>query len=107
VKRTKLQRLERIRRTCPLRRTWRERKALVAFRLAVLEAAGYRCQRCGVPDRRRRIEAHHILPRSRGGKHTKENGAALCGGPRGCHALVHRHEVDDWRAWIETRRDES
>jgi 5-methylcytosine-specific restriction endonuclease McrA len=97
VKRSQLQRLERLRRVCPLRRTRRARQQLQAFRAAVLAAAGHRCERCGAGGR---LDAHHLLPRSRGGAHHASNGAALCSGTNGCHALVHRHEAADWQRWV-------
>ncbi len=85
------------------RRGKRRQEGLREFRRAVLERADGRCERCGercVPEA---LEAHHKLPRSRGGQDTLENGFALCGGPGGCHALVHDHLVPDWRDWLLTR----
>lgn len=50
------------------------------------------------------LEAHHIVPRSRGvGQpwlHDAErNGAALCAP---CHSGVHAHLVHDWREWLRS-----
>ena len=68
------------------------------FRTAVLEAAGYECQRCGsLFD----LEAHHFLPKSRGGEDDPANGICLC---HSCHRGVHDHTVDDWDRWIDSRR---
>ena len=78
------------------KRARRELADIVRFRRAVLAQAGYRCERCGVGERERRIEAHHYLPRSRGGTHDPSNGIALC---FICHDGAHRH-LDDWRRWI-------
>lgn len=75
-------------------RTARERAALMAFRAAIQDRAQGHCERCG---ERGELHAHHILPRSRGGKHTPENGAFLCWR---CHAAVHDHTAEDWKAWV-------
>ena len=87
-----------IRRRKPLRRIGarakREASALAAFRAAVLKRAAGRCERCGKAGK---LHVHHIRPRSRGGKHVLENGAALC--PRD-HRAVHDHTVPDFRRWI-------
>lgn len=83
------------------------------FRERVLEAAGFRCERCEIQCRserddhtRPRIEAHHYLPRSRGGGDSPvRNGIALCaswGTRKGCHEHVHDHTVSDWALWIES-----
>lgn len=76
------------------------------FRRETLARAGGRCERCGRPFADQDLEAHHVRPRSRGGAHdAKTNGAALCRGPQGCHALVHSHRAADWRRWLKGRRD--
>lgn len=72
------------------RRALRDQEALAAFRANPPS----RCERC---NRRRKLHPHHMLPRSRGGKHEAENRAWLC---FHCHRLVHDHLVDDWRDWI-------
>jgi hypothetical protein len=55
---------------------------------------------------RRTASIGRRAPLARLGKHdAKTNGAALCRGPQGCHALVHRHEAPDWRRWLRTRSD--
>ena len=65
---------------------------------AVLEAADYECQRCsGLYD----LEAHHYLPKSRGGPDEPSNGICLC---RKCHRGVHDHTLHDWFCWIDTRK---
>jgi 5-methylcytosine-specific restriction endonuclease McrA len=75
----------------------REESALIAFRYLALARALYRCERCGrAPTDSRRLEAHHRLPRSRGGAHTLENSACLC---TPCHRAIHSGSVD-WRDWI-------
>lgn len=84
-------------------RSKREAEALAAFRKAVLERAGYKCERCRKPSHPvygPRLEAHHRLARSQGGSNDPSNGAALCGGPDGCHARVTDHRAPDWRAWV-------
>lgn len=93
-----------MKRSSPLRRTGRLRQvgarakreaaALALFRRAVLERAGGRCERCGKAGR---LHAHHIRPRSRGGKHELANGAALC---PACHGSTHDHTAPDWRRWV-------
>ncbi|MBM66082.1 MAG: hypothetical protein CMH55_07605 [Myxococcales bacterium] len=81
---------KRKRRLSPVgRRAEREREALEAFRANPPET----CERCG---ERRRVDAHHRLPRSRGGEHTPENRSWLC---RPCHRGVHERR-DDWRDWL-------
>ena len=42
---------------------------------SLLEIAGYKCQKCGSPDK---LSYDHILPVVLGGKTTKENGQVLC-----------------------------
>jgi 5-methylcytosine-specific restriction endonuclease McrA len=83
------------------RRAARAREALAHFRAAVLERADGKCERCG---RSARLHAHHVRSRAQGGSHEASNGAALCSGPRGCHALVHALAVDDWSRWIVQRK---
>lgn len=75
-------------------RAEREREALLAFQDAVMARAHGACERCM---RRKGVHAHHLLPRSRGGKHTLENGAALCAR---CHGAIHDHTAEDWRKWV-------
>ena len=78
-------------------RAEREEAELARFRKEVRDRDGWRCRRCGSDFR---PNAHHVLPKGRGGPNTRENGVTLCGGDDGCHMRVHRHEVADWRAWI-------
>lgn len=86
-------------------RARRGRAELKRNRETVLEAAAGLCARCG---KRRDLEVHHVKPRSRTERgenpHAVSNLRALCAGPRGCHALVTAHLVDDWMDWIVTRK---
>ena len=76
-----------------MRRRHRERWV---FRVLVLQRAGGVCERCEAVDGRK-LYAHHLLPRSRGGPDDPDNGAALC---RRCHSAVHDHTATDWKDWI-------
>lgn len=72
------------------------------FREETLHRAGNICERCGSLWK---LQAHHLVPRSRGKGwallHDAEaNGAALCGA---CHSGVHDHTIPDWRDWIRAR----
>lgn len=64
-----------------------KRKKCVPPKVAanVLHRDGNNCQRCGGF---RGIQLHHILPRSRGGRHTEENLTTLC---LSCHDWAHRN----------------
>jgi len=73
------------------RRKLREMEERQAFSKAVLERGS--CERCGS---RRMLHAHHILPVSRGGRHSPENGACLC---FRCHRAVTDHTCEDWDQW--------
>jgi 5-methylcytosine-specific restriction endonuclease McrA len=77
------------------KRALEEADALAAFRVSVLDRAGGVCERCAVPSRY--LHAHHLRPRSRGGEHHQNNGAALCWL---CHRIVHDHAAKDWKEWI-------
>lgn len=55
---------------------------------ALIQINGYRCQVCGYD---KIVDAHHIIPRSRGGKSTIVNGILLC---PNCHAEVHAKLID-------------
>ncbi len=45
----------------------------------ILKASGYRCAMCGVTEAEgATLHADHIVPRSKGGKATVDNGQALC-----------------------------
>lgn len=85
----------------------REKDAVRVFREAVMIRAAGRCERCRAYVGEIMLDAHHLVPRSRGvgwsGLHELENGAALCAGGYGCHMRVHRHEVADWEKWIRRR----
>ncbi len=74
-----------------------EFKADVLARAAI---AGGRCERCC---KQGPLQAHHIVPRSRGKgweylHDPKVNGAALCAQ---CHIDVHGHK-GDWKEWLRT-----
>ena len=58
------------------------------LRLACLMRDKYTCQHCGKRDRR--LEAHHIIYRERGGKDTLTNLITLC---EGCHTKVHQGRI--------------
>lgn len=72
----------------------REMKELQRFRIEVLKAAGFACERCGGTQD---LHAHHRLTRARGGLHHPDNGHCLC---MKCHDGVHL-KLDDWRRWLE------
>jgi hypothetical protein len=57
-----------------------------AIEACLIEARGV-CKGCGRRPRHK-LHPHHRLPRSRGGKNTKENLLALC---FDCHCWVHDH----------------
>lgn len=54
------------------------------------------CLRCC--ETQGKLDAHHRLPRSRGGKDELENLILLC---HRCHMAVHEHRVEDWGDWID------
>jgi len=58
-----------------------------SFREKVLKRDNYTCQICGSKEN---LEAHHIIPRSRGGANLVENGITLC---RDCHKAVHEGKI--------------
>lgn len=83
------------------KRAEREADVLREFRAAVLRGCyipqrGFVCARCDDDFFAHQIDAHHIKPRSRGGAHISENGAALC---RKCHGEVHAR-IEPWKEWI-------
>jgi hypothetical protein len=57
------------------------------FREKVLKRDNYTCQICGD---KRNLEAHHIIPRSRGGTNLVKNGITLC---KDCHKAVHGGKI--------------
>jgi len=57
------------------------------FREKVLKRDGYTCQICGS---KKNLEAHHIVPRSKGGTNLVENGITLC---KDCHRAVHEGKI--------------
>jgi hypothetical protein len=55
----------------------------------VYERDNYTCQNCGRPGGEKRdveLHAHHIVPKSSGGTHSKSNLKTLC---KDCHSAVH------------------
>jgi len=77
---------------------------LLKWRKAVRARAGNRCERCGAGPGGWRLEAHHTLLRSRGGKEDLWNGILLCAK---CHGLVHDHADIDWYEYIASTPDEA
>lgn len=61
-------------------------KVVKAVRAAVVARDKGCCRSCGCLGR----EAHHILPRSRGGKWTTDNILLLC---RRCHRSIHDGQI--------------
>jgi len=59
------------------------------LRMATLMRDGYECRKCGKKDCQ--LEAHHIIPRSRGGKDTIRNMITLC---HICHDRVHEGKIE-------------
>lgn len=55
---------------------------------ALVQIYGYRCQVCCYD---KIVDAHHIIPRSQGGKSTLDNGVLLC---PNCHAESHAGLLD-------------
>ena len=60
-------------------------------RLAVLDAAGWRCQRCGKPAN----TADHIVPLSAGGTHELANLRALC---QSCNSVLGAEVTNEIKA---------
>jgi len=58
------------------------------LRIATLMRDGYQCQHCG--RRNTRLEAHHIIYTSQGGKDTLDNLITLC---TKCHTRVHKGKI--------------
>lgn len=65
------------------RETKKHRESRLAFKEAVLLREPT-CRICGAPS----VDAHHVLPKGRGGKDDPENGCGLC---RRDHTWVHEH----------------
>lgn len=61
-------------------------RAYARIRRAALDAAGWRCERCG---RSGRLQVHHRKPLYRGGRHELDNCVVLCGR---CHLAEHRRQ---------------
>jgi 5-methylcytosine-specific restriction endonuclease McrA len=59
-------------------------------RLAVLHRDSYQCQLCGTSGENR-LQLHHVILRSQGGKHTADNLVTLC---FKCHNDVHEDRQD-------------
>ena len=113
MKRTALRRRTRLtstawlRRRTPLRITGRasrrraERDGLTdaEWAAAVKSRDRYICQ-ARIPDvchyiarRPHRVEAHHLKPRSVGGRNTLDNGLTVCA-PNGCHDWIGNHPAE-------------
>jgi hypothetical protein len=55
----------------------------------VFKRDGFRCQNCGAsggPNGSSELHAHHIVPKSKGGKHKRSNLSTLC---EDCHMAIH------------------
>ena len=61
-----------------------------SVRLAVLHRDSYQCQLCGTSGENR-LQLHHLILRSQGGKHVEENLVTLC---FKCHQDVHEGRQD-------------
>lgn len=65
---------------------WRGNSSQSAYSIArmdKLREVGYKCEECGSSDE---LDAHHIVPKSKGGKHTVSNLKILC---KVCHVSQH------------------
>ncbi|WP_336346203.1 HNH endonuclease [Halalkalicoccus ordinarius] len=61
-------------------------------RRAVYKRDGYTCQNCGAqggPYGNTELNAHHIVPKSKGGTHSKNNLVTIC---KPCHNAVHYNQ---------------
>lgn len=76
-----------IARSKPMRRS-RPNVVPDSIREAVFVRAGWCCERC---NQRKPLTYHHRLKRSQGGKHTVENGVALC---QECHEHIEREPAE-------------
>lgn len=67
-------------------------------RAAVMARADGKCEICGIGAR---LEVHHRLARSHGGKHEVENLLALCGwgNHTGCHGKAHSDSLRYVHGW--------
>lgn len=92
-------------RKAPLKRSkWMRRRPSGSLplqtRLAVLDRAQAKCERCRVDGRYRGLEVHHRRLRAQGGSDDVSNLVALCGGPQGCHRWAHenpaRAKAEGW-----------
>lgn len=75
-------------------RAKRQKEGQDAFRAKVYANADWKCESCGSTQG---LHAHHIVPRSRGGKHVPSNGACL---RFSCHSRVHDHTLEGWERWV-------
>lgn len=65
--------------------------------LAVRDRDRDRCQRCFKPNDGR-MDVHHVLPRSRGGKHELDNLKLMC---PDCHTYAHNNRTEAYEmGWI-------
>lgn len=53
---------------------------------------GRKCMLCGRKLKEKQSTFHHIVPKSRGGEATEENGAVLC---ESCQSIIHLFEYED------------
>lgn len=73
----------------------------LAFREAVMQRAGWRCEIGSAVCIRVAAHAHHVLPRSAGGGHEAENGLAACAP---CHSYLHANPAEAYeRNWLRRR----
>jgi len=58
-----------------------------AFRTATFKRDGHKCRKCGVPDSKVKLDAHHITNREAmpNGGYVAENAVSLCDIENGCH----------------------
>lgn len=78
----------------------RDRQVPKHLRNKTLERDDFSCVRCGSTEE---LEAHHIIPRDRGGDDTLENMATLC---HDCHqeahskSLPYETQTEFWESWV-------
>ena len=71
------------------RRNIKEFACLTAWRNALIEERGHKCQVCGYD---KIVDCHHIVFQCEGGKNTRENGILLCPNH---HAEAHAGMIDE------------
>lgn len=65
-------------------------KTTLSKRETVLIRDNFRCQCCGVQPKKKKIELHHIIFRSKGGSNEVNNLISLC---HGCHTSLHNDKL--------------